>query len=47
LEGAENVEKATIVKLTVGNKSTDRVIIFPASHATLAGLVEVDFESIG
>lgn len=47
LEGPDDVEKATIAKLVVGSKSTDRVIIFSSSPGPLSGLVKVDFESIG
>lgn len=49
LSGPEDVEKATIAKLVVGSKCTDRVIIFPSSpsHGPLSGLVRVEFESIG
>jgi len=46
LEGPDEVEKATIAKLVVGSKSTDRVIIFASSPGPLSGLVKVDFESI-
>lgn len=47
LEGPDDVEKATIAKLVVGSRSTDRVIIFSSSPGPLSGLVKVDFASIG
>jgi len=47
LEGPDDVEKATIAKLVVGSKSTDRVIIFSSLPESLSMLVKVDFESIG